>query len=173
MNDMMIGDQDPGEGVKEITARLTNARQQYKVLSKMELSNAEQNLMDGIMKTAEGYAKSLTKFIELVNQGKIEDAKKLNISNLRSEQRQVIDSMDGLIKTQENALKQEMNDSRQLYDRSIKMVAILTIIGLLLGLAIVLWVSIQEPREANVSALLERVMHQLEALSEERRRQGA
>jgi signal transduction histidine kinase/HAMP domain-containing protein len=140
MNDMIIGDQDPGEGVKEITARLTNAREQYKVLSKMELSNEEQNLMVGIMNTAEGYAKSLTKFIELVNQGKLEDAKKLYVSNLRNDQRLVIDSMDGLIKTQENALKQEMNDSRQLYDRSIKMVAILTIIGLLLGLAIVLWV---------------------------------
>ncbi|MCD9025976.1 response regulator [Cohnella silvisoli] len=140
MNDIMIGDQNPKEGVDEITSRLTNAAKQFKALSGLELSDFEQGIMDGILKTAQGYTKSLKEFIELINKGEVEQAKKLYADKLRIEQRQVIDSMDGLVKTQENFLKQEMEDSRKLYGRSVQMVAFLTIAGLLLGLAIVLWV---------------------------------
>lgn len=99
MNDMMVGDQDPLEGVEEIKTRLTNAGKQFKTLSGLELTPAEHDVMDGIMATAEGYTNSLKKFIELINEGKADEAKKLYVDNLRGEQRQVIDSMDGLVKT--------------------------------------------------------------------------
>ncbi|RED56766.1 response regulator [Cohnella lupini] len=140
MNDIMIGDQDPNEGVQEITTRLTTAAEQFKNLQNLELNSSEQEQMNGIMKTAEGYTASLKQFIELLQTGKVEEAKKLYADKLRNEQRQVIDSMDGLVKTQEIALKEEMEQSQSLYDRSVRMVAIFTIVGLLLGLGIVVWV---------------------------------
>ncbi|BBI35307.1 response regulator [Cohnella abietis] len=140
MNDMMIGDQDPTEGAKDITTKLLNADQQFKTLARLEQTSDEQDEMDGITKKTEVYTKSLTSFIELINKDEVDAAKKLYADHLRGQQRQVIDSMDGLVKTQENALKEEMGDSRRLYDRSVQMMAALTIIGLLLGIAIVLWI---------------------------------
>ncbi|WP_239618497.1 response regulator [Cohnella mopanensis] len=140
MNDIMIGDQDPSEGVDEVTNRLTGASKQFNTLSSMELTGAEQDVMDGIMKVTEGYVTSLETFIELVKSGDVEKAKKLYADKLRGEQRQLIDSMDELVKTQENAMKTEMADSRTLYDKSVQTVALFTIIGLILGVAIVMWV---------------------------------
>jgi len=140
MNDIMIDDQDPSPAIGDITTRLTNANEQFKTLSSLKLSISEQEQMNGILKIAESYGISLKKFIDFVNEGKVDDARKLYTDKLRNEQRQVIDSMDALVKTQEIALKQEMADSQILYDRSVKIVAALTIAGLLLGVAIVLWV---------------------------------
>lgn len=96
--------------------------------------------MDEIKKVTEGYVASLKTFIAFVDEGKVEEAKKLYADKLRGEQRLLIDSMDELVKTQENAMKAEMADSRALYDKSVQMVALFTIVGLILGLAIVMWV---------------------------------
>ncbi|QJD84361.1 response regulator [Cohnella herbarum] len=140
MNDITIGDQDTAEGIDAISAGLTKAGDHFKTLTDLELSPDEQDVMDGVMILAEEYTLSLGKFIDLLKSGKVNEAKKLYTDSLRDEQRQIIDSMDGLVKTQENALVEEMADSRELYDRSVQMVAILTIVGLMLGLAIVMWV---------------------------------
>jgi signal transduction histidine kinase/HAMP domain-containing protein len=140
INDIILEDADPKEGVKEITKRLTNAGKQYKTLSEMDLPLVEQEKMDDVIKTSEGYVKSLKQFIDLVNQGKVELAKKIYTDSLRGEQRRVIDSMDGLVKFQETALKEERTEAKRTYDWSVRMVAILTLIGLLLGFGIVLWV---------------------------------
>ncbi|TVX95496.1 ATP-binding protein [Cohnella terricola] len=71
---------------------------------------------------------------------KIDAAKQLYADQLSPEQRDVIDGMDELVNMQENAMKKEMTDSRNAYDRSVQMAALLTFVGLLLGLAIVLWI---------------------------------
>ncbi|WP_256761202.1 response regulator [Cohnella sp. WQ 127256] len=140
LNDIIIDKDIPQEGIDELTDRLTNADEQFQKLTQLELSSSEQDVMDGIMKTAHSYTQSLQQFIKNLNQGKLDEAKILYTDKLRIEQREVIDSMDALVKMQENALKQEMADARQLYDRSVTMVALLTLVGLLLGFAIVLWV---------------------------------
>jgi len=140
MNDIMIGDQDPAEGAGEITARLTNADDQFKRIDGLGLSASELDLMDTIGRSSDRYDVSIRQFIAYVDDGKIEEAKNLYASKLRDEQRELIDLMDELVRVQENAMKEEMADSRQTYDWSVRMVAYLTVLGLLVGVGIVLWI---------------------------------
>jgi len=140
INDIILGDDNPQDGVNEITSRLTTAGGQYETLSKLALSPGEQQIYDELRKFGSEYSQALESFIRLVNDGRTEEATAVYTDKLRSEQRQVIDKMDELVKFQETALKQEMADANKLYDRSVQMVAFLTIFGLLLGLMIVQWV---------------------------------
>jgi signal transduction histidine kinase len=140
INDIVLEDESPADGVKELTDRLTSAGEQYKTLTKMELEPEEQDIVDGILKSADGYRRSLQSFIQLVNEGKLDAAKVLYTDSLRGEQRLIIDSMDSLVKYEETAMKQEMIKAKQEYKQSVQMVAIFTIAGLLIGFLIVMWV---------------------------------
>ncbi|WP_373232612.1 response regulator [Cohnella sp.] len=140
IDSIVLGDQEPISGVDEITTRLKNAAKQYKSLSSIDLEPSEQEVVSGIISSSEGYGKSLKSFISFVNQGDVGAARKLYTDTLRHEQSLVIESLGGLVDFQETALKQEMNSSKKMYKRSVQLVAILTLIGLLLGLGIVLWV---------------------------------
>jgi len=140
MNDMMIGDQDPSQGVADIARRLGDAERQYRILENMQLGAGELDLIGKIEQLTEQYGVSVRQFIAYVNEGRIEEAKQLYADKLRGEQRDVIDLMDELVSVQEISLREEMADSKTTYDWSVRMVAALTAIGLLLGLAIVMWV---------------------------------
>jgi signal transduction histidine kinase/DNA-binding response OmpR family regulator len=140
ISDMLLRDKDPKQSIEEITRMLTAAGQEYKALGKQQMDPAEQQMYNGIIKTSDRYVESLKTFIQLVNQGKMGEAGTVYSNSLRTDQQDVIDSMDGLVKFQEAALNQEMTEAKSLYDRSVQMVAILTVAGLLLGLVIVLWV---------------------------------
>ena len=140
INDIVIGDQDPASGVGEITDRLDNALAQYRLLNGLELNDSELALLDKIEESTDRYGLSLDEFISDVNEGKMEEAKNLYASKLRDEQREVSDLMDELVRAQENALKEEMAGSNRSYDRSVLMVAVLTVAGLLVGAGIVIWV---------------------------------
>uniref|UniRef100_UPI000AFEDC16 response regulator n=1 Tax=Cohnella kolymensis TaxID=1590652 RepID=UPI000AFEDC16 len=140
ISDMLLHEKDPKQGVAEITQRLTRASEQYKALGSQRMEPAEQQIYDGVIKIGDDYGQSLRNFVQLVNAGKLDEAGTLYSNALRADQQAVIDSMDGLVKFQQTALSQEMTDAKALYDRSVQMVAMLTLAGLLLGLLIVLWV---------------------------------
>lgn len=140
IDDIVLGEQDPADGLVGITTRITNAAQKYKLLSSMDLEPSEQEFVNGILKNSEGYVQALKSFAALVNKGDINEAKKLYSETLRQEQENVIESLDELVEFQEAALKQEMSASKEMYNWSVQFVAILTLIGLLFGLGIALWV---------------------------------
>ncbi|RKP45844.1 response regulator [Cohnella endophytica] len=140
MNDMILGEEVKTDGVQDITTRLTNAGEQFKTLSTLELDNAEQVEVADIKQTSTIYGTTLKEFIGLINGNKIDEARSLYTKSLRDQQRKVIDSLDQLVKLQEDAMKVEMKDSRELYSRSVRMVAIIIVFGLLMGTGIVFWV---------------------------------
>jgi len=140
MNDIMIGDQDPQQGVGDVSRRLANAERQYRALTEIRLGATELDLIKQIDRLTGNYGTSVRTFVLYVDEGKIEEAKKLYTEKLREEQRNVIDNLDALVSIQESAVREEMADAKETYDWSVSMVALLTIIGMLLGLAIVMWV---------------------------------
>jgi len=140
LNDIMIGDKELPEGADELTARWGTTARQLQILSGLAMGQSEMDLMEEIVITADKYGRLTEQFIDLINQDKIEKAKQLYADQLRAEQREVIDRMDELVKMQENTMKEEIAASRKTYDSSVSMAALLTFVGLLLGLAIVLWV---------------------------------
>lgn len=140
MNDILLGNLAPKEAVKEITEKLTSAAKKFEELYNIELSEDEQELINGIKEAAKGYNKPIVQFLELASQEKLEEAEKLYSNSLRQDQDRVIAAVDELVNYEKAELKKEVDSARKQYNWSVKMVAILTVIGLLLGLAIVLWV---------------------------------
>ena len=140
MNDMMLGDQDPAQAIADIGRRLGGAEQQYRILEGMQLGPEELDTIGRIEQLTNRYGTSVRQFISLVEESKIEEAKQFYADKLRDEQREVIDLMDELVSVQEISLREEMADSKETYDWSMRMVAMLTVVGLLLGMGIVLWV---------------------------------
>ncbi len=140
MNDIMIGELNPERAVEDISRRLESAERQYRTLANMSLGAAELDLISRIDQLTASYGSSVRAFVDNVGQGKIEEAKALYAGSLRNQQRDVIDNVDVLVSVQENALKEEMADAKETYNWSVSMVALLTVIGLLLGLGVVMWV---------------------------------
>ncbi|XID95941.1 response regulator [Paenibacillaceae bacterium WGS1546] len=140
MNDIMLGDQAPAEAVAEIAARLSIAESQMARLSEMELTGSELALMSDIRLYGENYTRSVERFVEEIGNGRIEEAKALYAEQLRGEQRTLIDAMEELVGVQERALTDERQSAQETYDWSIGMVGVLSVVGLLLGVGIVLWV---------------------------------
>lgn len=140
INDILLGIEDPKIGVESYTVKLTSAARQFEALYKMNLTPEEQEHVDRIKQTADGYNKPIVQFFELAKQGKINDAKQLYTAGLHSAQQQVINSVDELVKYEEGVLKKEVDDARKHYNWSIRMVGLLTILGLVLGIAVVMWV---------------------------------
>jgi signal transduction histidine kinase/DNA-binding response OmpR family regulator/putative methionine-R-sulfoxide reductase with GAF domain len=140
INDIILGEQESEEGIKEIIARLTDAGKQFEALYQMDLTSDEQQLIEEIKQSSENFATTLAQFIELVNKTEMDAAKTFYTDNLREEQRSVVDYMDVLVAFQKTELKKETDTNKKLYNQSVRMVAALTIVGLLLGLAIVTWI---------------------------------
>ena len=140
INDIMLGDQEPEPAIADIARRLRSAEQQYRVLETMQLGPGELDSMGRIEQLTDRYGTSIRQFMNYVEEGKVEEAKRLYTDQLREEQRNLTDLMDELVSIQENSLREEVADSKTTYDWSVRMVSALTVVGLLLGLAIVLWV---------------------------------
>ncbi|MFD0674006.1 response regulator [Cohnella sp. GCM10027633] len=140
MNDMILGEEVRQASIDEISQRLSSAWGQFDELAKLKLDDVEKAEMNQLTALSESYGASLKQFIELASGNRMEDARQLYTAKLRDEQRQIIDAMDQVVKLQETAMKDEMSDSRELYSRSVRIVAILILSGLLLGIAIIFWI---------------------------------
>lgn len=140
INDLVLGDGDPEDGIAEITERLTDAGEQFTQFIGIPQSATEQQQINEIRELSEGYLKSLQAFIKLVQEDNLDAAEQMYTADLRLSQRGVIDSLEKLVQLQESYLSEEMAASKKLYADSVRVVALFTLVGLLLGVGIVLWV---------------------------------
>lgn len=140
VNDMVVGGEMLRGDIDEINERLTGAWLEFDRLSRMELDDVEQTEMNALAMKQQSYSAVLKQFLSIAADGRAEDAKQLYTDKLRDSQRGMIDAMDQMVKLQEDTSKTEMDGAKEIYSRSVSIVASLILFGLLLGVAIVFWV---------------------------------
>ncbi|WP_123039307.1 response regulator [Cohnella candidum] len=146
---IIMGTTEPKSGVSEITNRLTAAAKQFALLSDSHATAVEKQIIEQIKNNAKGYGEFLNSFMRLAQEGKVEEGKQLYVSKGIPSTVLVINSLNGLIVYEQQTLEEEMANTKAMYKDTVRMVAALTVLGILLGLAVLLWVLPQITKGLN------------------------
>jgi signal transduction histidine kinase/DNA-binding response OmpR family regulator len=141
INDILLGAVEPQKGIQDISARLSAAGKEFnKLADSSQVSPDEKQLIEEIKADSNGYGDYLQVFMKLVQQGKLADARTVYLNNGRAAQDKVDNDLNGLAAYEQKALDEDMAGTKRIYDDTVRMVAVLTVLGLLLGLAVLAWV---------------------------------
>ncbi|TJY42140.1 response regulator [Cohnella pontilimi] len=141
ISEMLLGAVDTQMGIKDISDRLTRAGKEFEKLSQSSQSDpVEKQLTEQIKADGKAYGEYLGTFVELAKQGKLADARTLFMNTGRQTQERIVTDLNGLVAYEQQALDLEMAATKRMYDDTVRLVAVLSALGLLLGLLVLAWV---------------------------------
>ncbi|WP_027094483.1 ATP-binding protein [Cohnella thermotolerans] len=155
VNDVLVGALESDTlSVAELKRQLSTFRTQLEKLSGRSNDPEEQQLVDQVNRDGERYGDFLERFVVLVEQGNRDGAFELYKSLGRSRQDNVTGSLRSLVTYEQKTMEQEMEQTRSMYSQSVRWVAVLTVIGLLIGLGVIQWVIPSITRGLNLLTLM-------------------
>ncbi|MBT2292489.1 response regulator [Paenibacillus albidus] len=152
---MLNGDTTVVEAQKaEIEKKITAANTHFENIKEMMVSANEQQLVSRINSAYAAYLDYQNKALALIAEGYFQNANTLRNSTGQVVQDEVLNSLNALSDYNAFVMDEESTKSREAYERSIQMVTLMMVLGLLLGLGVVLWVIPSITRGLNVVSLM-------------------
>jgi len=155
VNDVLVGALESDSlGVTELKRQIVVFQTQLAKLSERPNDPGEQQMVDQVTRDGERFGDFLQRFVVLTEQFDREGALDLYKSLGRTRQDNIVSSLNSLVTFEQKTMETEMQRTTSMYDQSVRWVAVLTVIGLFLGLGIILWVFPSITRGLNLLNLM-------------------
>ncbi|MFC5702259.1 response regulator [Cohnella faecalis] len=142
INDFLLGNVDnPEQATDNIQTRISNVSEQIQKFAKLNISPSEQQILDELNFNKGRYEEFLQRFIEFAENGRVDDAKALLLSQGRSFQDAFINSLNSVVTFEQKSLEADIASSKQAYTDSVRLTAASTAFGILLG-GLIIWLVI-------------------------------
>ncbi len=138
----------------EIKNKIINADVYLKVLQSSESSAQELELLNRIQSAYTAYLNYQNKALEMLKAGYFQNANTYRNAEGQAIQEEALDSLNALANYNANRLNEETAVAQKAYERSVQMVTLIMITGLLLGLGVILWVIPSLTRGLNVVSMM-------------------
>lgn len=140
ISDMVIGVGDQLSGIAQISTKLAEAAEQFQLLAEAPSTAAERQFIEKIKSDVEqhsGYLKAVARLAEEEETAKI---KQLYIEEGRASTRQLLGSLNELIEYEQQMTEDSVAKKKEIYEETVQVSAALTVLGILLGVFVLLWV---------------------------------
>ncbi|KWX84812.1 histidine kinase, partial [Paenibacillus riograndensis] len=124
----------------EIEAKVKKAEGYLKAIEESTETAEEMQLLTRIKAAYTAYMTYQNKALDMLSAGYFQNANAYRNSEGQKIQNEVLDSLNALSDYNAFRMTEENNNAQAAYERSIQMVTLIMIVGLLLGLGVVLWV---------------------------------
>ncbi|CQR58280.1 response regulator [Paenibacillus riograndensis] len=138
----------------EIEAKVKKAEGYLKAIEESTETAEEMQLLTRIKAAYTAYMTYQNKALDMLSAGYFQNANAYRNSEGQKIQNEVLDSLNALSDYNAFRMTEENNNAQAAYERSIQMVTLIMIVGLLLGLGVVLWVIPSITRGLNVVSMM-------------------
>lgn len=138
----------------EIEDKVTKAEGYLETIEASMKTAEELELLNRIESAYSAYLTYQNKALEMLKAGYFQNANTYRNTDGQAIQDEVLNSLNALSDYNANRMTEETDIAQKAYERSIQMVALIMIIGLLLGLGVILWVIPSITRGLNVVSMM-------------------
>lgn len=138
----------------EVERKAAEAEEQFLLIQKSMDTAEGLQIVGRIDKAYTDYIEYQNKVLELLSAGYFQNANTYRNAEGQDIQNEVLDSLNALSNYNAFMMTEENNRSTEAYQRSIQMVTLIMIVGLLLGLGVILWVIPSITRGLNVVSMM-------------------
>ncbi|MEC0172290.1 response regulator [Paenibacillus graminis] len=138
----------------EIEAKVKKAEGYLKAIEESTETAEEMQLLNRIEAAYTAYMTYQNKSLDMLSAGYFQNANAYRNSEGQKIQNEVLDSLNALSDYNAFRMTEENSKAQAAYERSIQMVTLIMIVGLLLGLGVVLWVIPSITRGLNVVSMM-------------------
>ncbi|MBB6731977.1 response regulator [Cohnella zeiphila] len=160
VEDVLSASKGESADKEDMDRQIDEIKEKLKTLSAIRFDPQEQLLLDQVSRDSESYVGFLERFSSLAAEGKNQEASELNNGAGRTSQDNIVGSLDAMVTFEQKMMEQEVAQTREMYAGSIRWVAVLTVIGLFLGLGVILWVFPNITSGLNLLTLMARKFSQ-------------
>lgn len=138
----------------EIDGKVIKAEGYLKTIEASMSAAEEMEFLSRIKKANSAYLNYQNKALEMLTAGYFQNANTYRNTEGQAIQNEVLDSLNALADYNAYQMTEENAIAQKAYERSIQMVTLIMIVGLLLGLGVVLWVIPSITRGLNVVSMM-------------------
>ncbi len=154
VNSMLNKSNNLDEAKEQIKAMIANGDQNLAKLIASTDSPEEKQMLNRVQSAWEGYKTYEEKQMAFVDQGLWDQANLYRNTSGLSLQMEALDSMNELASFQDLQIDSEIKNVKASYNRSIQITTAIMIAGLLLGLAVIMWVIPSITKGLNVVSMM-------------------
>ncbi|MNO19925.1 Sensory/regulatory protein RpfC [compost metagenome] len=143
-----------GSQISEIEAKAAKAKEELQNIKDSTETVEEMQLLNRIESAYTAYMTYQNKVLDMLSAGYFQNANAYRNSEGQKIQDEVLTSLNALSDYNAFRMTEENNKAQAAYERSIQMVTLIMIVGLLLGLGVVLWVIPSITRGLNVVSMM-------------------
>lgn|GEM_PF-3027056 len=140
ISDMIIGVGDQQSGIEQIMTKLTEAAEQFQLLAEAPSTAAERQFIEKIKDDVEQHGSYLKTVARLAKEEGSSKIKQLYIEEGRASTRQLLGSLNELIEYEQQTTEDSVATKKEIYQDTVQVSAALTVLGILLGVFVLLWV---------------------------------
>ncbi|MWV47322.1 response regulator [Paenibacillus sp. HJL G12] len=154
VNIMLNKEQSLTDSKQQIQDMIDNGEQNLNKLIASSDSPDEKQMLSRVQSAWNGYKQYEEKQILLASQGLWEQSNTYRNTDGLSLQVEALNSMNELASYQDLQIDSEIKDAKANYNRSIQVTTVIMIVGLLLGLAVIMWVIPSITKGLNVVSMM-------------------
>lgn len=140
ISDMIIGVGDQQSGIEQIMTKLTEAAEQFQLLTEAPSTAAERQFIEKIKADVEQHGSYLKTVARLAKDEEPAKIKQLYVEEGRATTRQLLSSLNELAEYEQQTTEDSVTEKKEIYRETVRVSAALTVLGILLGVFVLLWV---------------------------------